>query len=211
MSSNGPTFKFKVRTFIAQKINMKKIITGLTIIAGFSALGFLVPPKKEDQRKLEKAIFAGGCFWGVEYYFQQAKGVVSTEVGYTGGTKNNPTYKEVSYQPTGHVEAIEVTYDAAITSYEEMAKLFFEIHDPTQKNGQGPDIGAQYLSVVFYANEAQKQTAEKLIAILKSKGYNVATKVQKASKFWPAEEYHQKYYEKEKGTPYCHKMVKRFD
>jgi peptide methionine sulfoxide reductase msrA/msrB len=190
---------------------MKRIIAGLAIVTGFSALGFIVPSRKDDQRKLEKAVFAGGCFWGVEYYFQQAKGVVSTEVGYTGGTKNNPTYKEVSYEPTGHVEAIEVTYDAAITSYEEMAKLFFEIHDPTQKNGQGPDIGAQYLSVVFYANEAQKQTAEKLISILKSKGYNVATKVQKAAKFWPAEEYHQKYYEKENGTPYCHKMVKRFD
>jgi peptide methionine sulfoxide reductase msrA/msrB len=190
---------------------MKRIIAGLAIVTGFSSLGFLVPSKNEDQRKLEKAVFAGGCFWGVEYYFQHAKGVVSTEVGYTGGTKNNPTYKEVSFQPTGHVEAIEVTYDADITSYEEMAKLFFEIHDPTQKNGQGPDIGAQYLSVVFYANEAQKQTAEKLIAILRSKGYNVATKLVKTSKFWPAEEYHQKYYEKESGTPYCHKMVKRFN
>jgi len=149
--------------FISQNLFMKRIIAGLAIVTGFSALGFSVPPGKGDQRKLETAIFAGGCFWGVEYYFQQAKGVVSTEVGYTGGTKNNPTYKEVSYEPTGHVEAIEVTFDAAITSYEEMAKLFFEIHDPTQKNGQGPDIGAQYLSVVFYANEAQKQTAEKLI------------------------------------------------
>lgn len=211
MSSERLKLKLKRRNFISQNIYMKRIIAGLVIVTGFSSLGFLVPPGKEDQRKLEKAIFAGGCFWGVEYYFQQAKGVVSTEVGYTGGTKNNPTYKEVSYEPTGHVEAIEVTYDAAITSYEEMAKLFFEIHDPTQKNGQGPDIGAQYLSVVFYANEAQKQIAEKLISILKDKGYNVATKVQKASKFWPAEEYHQKYYEKESGTPYCHKMVKRFD
>lgn len=190
---------------------MKRIITGLAIVTGFSAMGFLIPAKKDDQRKLEKAIFAGGCFWGVEYYFQHTKGVVSTQVGYTGGTKEKPTYKEVSYTATGHVEAIEVTYDASITSYEEMAKLFFEIHDPTQKNGQGPDIGAQYLSIVFYSDESQKHTAEKLIGILKGKGYDVATKVQKASKFWTAEEYHQKYYEKENGTPYCHKLVKRFD
>jgi len=159
---------------------------------------------------LEKAIFAGGCFWGVEYYFQNAKGVISTQVGYTGGTKENPTYKEVCAHLTGHLEAIEVTYDPSKTSYEDMAKLFFEIHDPTQANGQGNDVGPQYLSAVFYVDEAQKKTTEKLIEILSGKGYKVATKLIKATKFWPAEDYHQQYYEKGGGTPYCHKREVKF-
>jgi len=160
--------------------------------------------------KTETAIFAGGCFWGVEYYFQHANGVLSTQVGYTGGTKENPTYKEVCSHTTGHLEAIQVTYDPSKTSYEEMAKLFFEIHDPTQANGQGNDIGPQYISAVFYENDDQKKTAEKLIGILTLKGYKVATKLIPATKFWPAEDYHQQYYEKEGGTPYCHKRVEKF-
>lgn len=163
-------------------------------------------PKKE----YEKAIFAGGCFWGVEYYFQTAKGVISTQVGYTGGFTEKPTYKEVCAHKTGHVEALEVTFDPRLTSYEELAKLFFEIHDPTQSNGQGNDIGPQYLSEVFYFNEAQKNTVEKLIGLLQIKGYKVVTQLKKATIFWPAEEYHQQYYEKEGGTPYCHRKVSRF-
>lgn len=158
----------------------------------------------------ETAIFAGGCFWGVEYYFQNAKGVLKTTVGYTGGHKDNPTYKEVCSHTTGHIEALEVEFDPSQTSFETLAKLFFEIHDPTQTNGQGNDIGEQYLSVIFYESDAQKRTAEELIAILKLKGYRVATQLRKATKFWPAEEYHQQYYEKEGGTPYCHKRVSRF-
>ncbi len=157
-----------------------------------------------------KAIFAGGCFWGVEYYFQHAKGVISTSVGYTGGFKKNPTYKEVCSHTTGHIEAMEVTYDPSQTSYEELAKLFFEIHDPTQSNGQGNDIGPQYLSVIFYLDDNQKSISEKLISQLQLKGYKVATQLKKASKFWPAEDYHQQYYEKEGGVPYCHKRVSRF-
>ena len=157
-----------------------------------------------------KAIFAGGCFWGVEYYFQNAKGVISTQVGYTGGFKENPTYREVCSHSTGHVEAMEVTYDPSKTTFEELAKLFFEIHDPTQANGQGNDVGPQYLSVVFYLDDTQKIITEKLISQLQLKGYKVATQLKKASKFWPAEEYHQQYYEKEGGAPYCHRRVSRF-
>jgi peptide methionine sulfoxide reductase msrA/msrB len=158
----------------------------------------------------ETAIFAGGCFWGVEYYFQKARGVISTQVGYVGGHTQNPTYQQVCSGTTGHAEAIGVTYDPAQTSYEEMARLFFEIHDPTQVNRQGPDIGLQYRSAVFYQNDTQKATAEKLIGILKAKGLNVVTQVAPAGTFWPAEDYHQQYYEKNGHNPYCHVYTKRF-
>ena len=164
----------------------------------------------DSQQKTEAAIFAGGCFWGVQHFFDKAPGVIKSEVGYTGGTRANPTYKEVCAHTTGHVEAIKVTFDPQKTSYEAMAKLFFEIHDPTQSNGQGPDLGPQYLSEVFYADETQKTTAEKLINLLKLKGYKVVTLVRPAATFWPAEAYHQEYYEKTGGTPYCHVYTKRF-
>jgi peptide methionine sulfoxide reductase msrA/msrB len=162
------------------------------------------------QTESAKAIFAGGCFWGVEYYFQHEKGVLNTTVGYTGGTKLSPTYEEVLSHTTGHYEAIEVEFDPSVTNYETLAKLFFEIHDPTQANGQGNDIGQQYQSVVFYVDDTQKASTEKLIAQLRTKGFDVATKLIKASKFWPAEGYHQEYYEKGGGEPYCHHKVKRF-
>jgi peptide methionine sulfoxide reductase msrA/msrB len=158
----------------------------------------------------DTAIFAGGCFWGVEYYMQKEPGVISTTVGYTGGTKENPTYEEVCAHNTGHVEAIEIAFDPEKTSFEKIARLFFEIHDPTQTNGQGPDIGEQYLSVVFYRNENQKQITEKLIQILKEKGYKVATKLLPASTFWKAENYHQDYYMNKGALPYCHGYTKRF-
>jgi peptide methionine sulfoxide reductase msrA/msrB len=158
----------------------------------------------------ERAIFAGGCFWGVEHYMKKADGVIETTVGYIGGDKKNPTYEEVCSHTTGHYEAIEILYDPKKTDFEILAKLFFEIHDPTQKNGQGPDIGQQYESVIFYLNDEQKKIAEKLIKILKDKGYDVATKLIKAGKFWPAEENHQDYYEKTGHQPYCHKYTKIF-
>ena len=162
-----------------------------------------------DQRPTDTAIFAAGCFWGVQYNFNQVPGVIRTEAGYTGGTKANPTYKEVCSHTTGHVEAIRVEFDPDKTSFEELAKLFFEIHDPTQTNGQGPDIGPQYLSEIFYTDSDQKSVAEKLIGILQSQGMKIATKLRQAETFWPAEEYHQEYYEKTGGTPYCHVRTNR--
>ena len=158
----------------------------------------------------ESAVFAGGCFWGIEYYFERAKGVVLTQVGYTGGHDEHPAYKDVCKDTTGHAEAVRITYDPARTSYEEMAKLFFEIHDPTQVNRQGPDVGTQYRSVVFYQNEQQKTIVEKLIKTLKEKGYNVATVLVPAGDFWPAEAYHQHYYSKNGKAPYCHFYKKKF-
>ncbi len=159
---------------------------------------------------INKAIFAAGCFWGVEYYFDKANGVVLTDVGYTGGTKDNPTYKEVCYNNTHHAEAVEVTFDTTKTTYEELVKYFFEIHDFTQVNRQGPDVGEQYRSEIFYFNDKQKQIAENVIKILQDKGYKVATKLEMATTFWKAEDYHQDYYEKNGETPYCHIYKKIF-
>ncbi len=158
-----------------------------------------------------RAVFAGGCFWGVEYLFNNVEGVISTTVGYTGGRTSYPTYKEVCYEDTGHIEAMEVIYDPGKVSYRELARLFFEIHDPTQANGQGPDIGEQYLSMIFYENKTQKETAQELIDILGSKGLDVVTQLRPVNAFWPAEEYHQDYYVKNGKAPYCHSYTKRFD
>jgi len=161
-----------------------------------------IPAQEKVQTK--KAYFAGGCFWGTEYLFQNAEGVISSRVGYMGGRKQDPTYREVCGGSTGHTEAIEVVYDPAETTYEKLARLFFEIHDPTQVNRQGPDIGEQYRSAIFYLDKEQKQTAEKLIRILGEKGYEIATELTPASTFWEAEEYHQDYYRNRGGSPYCH-------
>jgi peptide methionine sulfoxide reductase msrA/msrB len=158
----------------------------------------------------ETAIFASGCFWGTQYMLDKADGVISTRVGYTGGTTLNPTYEQVCSGTTGHVEATEVVFDPAKISYEKLARLFFETHDPTQANGQGPDIGEQYHSVIFYKSDAQQRVAEKLIEELRAKGVRVATRVEPAGIFWPAEGYHQKYYEHKGTQPYCHFYRKLF-
>lgn len=165
---------------------------------------------KVSKKKANTAIFAGGCFWGVEYYFMREKGVKKVTSGYTGGSKFNPTYEDVLSKTTGHYEAVEIEFDPNLTNYETLARLFFEIHDPTQTDGQGPDIGQQYQSVIFFQDENQKEIAQKLIKLLEDKGLNVATKLKPARRFWKAEEYHQQYYQKKGGTPYCHKYTKRF-
>lgn len=171
-----------------------------------------IPAKsaKESEQKTAEAIFAGGCFWGVEHMMQKQPGVISVVLGYIGGTVDNPTYEQVCTKKTGHAEAVKVTYDPSKVNYETLAKLFFEIHDPTQANGQGPDLGPQYRSGIFYLNPEQKAVAEKLIGQLKAKGYKVATEVTPATKFWPAETYHQDYYDRKGTEPYCHAYTKRF-
>lgn len=163
-----------------------------------------------EQKKLKKAYYAGGCFWGVEYLMEQKDGVDEVVSGYMGGDKKHPTYQDVCRKNTGHLETVEVTYDPKKISYEELTKLFFEIHDPTQADGQGPDRGSQYLSAVFYSDDTEKKTVDKLIKILKDKGYGIVTKVLPAKTFWKAEDYHQNYYKKTKKTPYCHAYHKRF-
>lgn len=163
-----------------------------------------------EEHKDEYAIFAGGCFWGVEYYMEKIDGVEEVVSGYSGGKTENPTYEDVLTETTGHYEAVRVKYDPKKVSYEKLAKTFLEIHDPTQSTGQGPDIGPQYKSAIFYKNDEQKAVAEKLLDILRDKGYKIATKLLPAKPFYKAENYHQNYY-KNKGTrPYCHGYTKRF-
>jgi len=169
-----------------------------------------IPAGSSKSAQQDTAYFAGGCFWGVEYFMEHAEGVISAVSGYIGGTEINPTYLEVSSHTTNYAEAVRVIFNPSKTTYADLAKFFFDIHDPTQVNRQGPDIGKQYRSEIFYRNSAQKETAEKLIDVLKNKGYDVATKVTPAGRFWEAESYHQDYYKKKGGTPYCHKFINRF-
>ncbi|MBN2365745.1 MAG: bifunctional methionine sulfoxide reductase B/A protein [Calditrichaeota bacterium] len=166
---------------------------------------------ESEMAKQEKAYFAGGCFWGVEYHFQKLAGVISTSVGFMGGEMVNPGYYDVVHGDTGHTETVEIIYDPGKVNYEELAKLFFNIHDPTQINRQGPDIGHQYRSAIFYTSSQQKETAQKLINILKVKGYAVATELKSASEYYEAEDYHQDYYRKKGSLPYCHIFQNRFE
>ncbi|MFC1746899.1 peptide-methionine (S)-S-oxide reductase MsrA [Candidatus Neomarinimicrobiota bacterium] len=163
-----------------------------------------------ESGKTARAIFASGCFWGTEYHLSRVDGVISTTVGYTGGHKENPTYEEVCTGTTGHAEATEVIYDPVKVNFEQLTRLFFETHDPTQLNRQGPDIGTQYRSGIFYLNAEQKTVAEQLIILLKEQGYDVVTEITRASEFWPAENYHQDYYALRNGVPYCHVYKKKF-
>ncbi len=146
---------------------------------------------------MKKAAFAAGCFWGVEYKFFQLKGVINTQVGYMGGEMDEPTYTDVCSGETGHAETILIEYDENDITFDELLDFFWKIHDPTQRNGQGMDIGSQYRSVIFVFDKEQKEIAEKSKRILESKiDKNVVTEITEASTFWKAEEYHQKYYEK---------------
>lgn len=163
-----------------------------------------------DVTDAEEAIVAAGCFWGVEYYFKKLKGVLKAESGYIGGHKDNPTYEEICEGDTGHYEAVRVLYDPSVISYEQVIKYFFEIHDPEQQNGQGPDIGEQYLSAVFYYDESQKIITNSVIEQLTTKSYKIATKILPISVFWKAEDYHQDYYQKTGKEPYCHAYKKIF-
>lgn len=160
------------------------------------------------KERFEKAYFGGGCFWGVEALMKKAPGVVQVTSGYMGGNKVNPTYHEVCSGRTGHVEVVEVIFDPKKTDYKAIAKLFFEIHDPSQENGQGPDHGEQYQSVIFYLTEAQKKVAQELIKELEKKGMKIATQLRVAKPFYAAEEYHQNYYEKTGHS--CSIRVNRF-
>jgi methionine-S-sulfoxide reductase len=154
-----------------------------------------------------KATLAGGCFWGVEELFRQMPGVTNTEVGYTGGSTENPRYEQVKTGSTGHAEAIEIEFDPAKVTFEDILKYFFKLHDPTTANRQGNDIGSQYRSAIFYHDEDQRKVAEKVKSLVDSSGAwkkPLVTEIIPASKFYPAEGYHQDYLQKEPRGYTCH-------
>jgi peptide-methionine (S)-S-oxide reductase len=164
-------------------------------------------PSAMTPPKLEKATFGAGCFWGVEYQYAKIPGVISAESGYAGGKTENPTYEDICAKGTGHAEVIEVTFDPAKVTYRTLVEYFFKMHDPTQVDRQGPDIGDQYRSVIFTHSPEQQKTAEDVkIGLTLAKAFSrpIATQIDKAPKFWRAEEYHQKYYQLRKKKPYCH-------
>ena len=151
----------------------------------------------------EKAVFAAGCFWSIEYMFENLEGVVSAQSGYTGGVKDNPAYRDVSTGLTGHAEAVEVIYDPDRISYRELLKQFFNSHDTSQAGGTDNEYGSQYRSEIFYSRPEEKTSAREIILNLKKQGYIVNTRLTPAQVFWPAEEYHQDYYKKSGTEPYC--------
>ncbi len=148
--------------------------------------------------------FGAGCFWGVEAEFRQLDGVLSTSVGYMGGTLENPTYEEVCTDLTGHAEVVEVEYDPSKLQYKDLLEIFFTLHDPTQLNRQGPDVGTQYRSVIFYENEDDKSVSKDFMDTISTKYTKpIVTSLEKKTKYYVAEEYHQKYLEK-RGLSSCH-------
>ncbi len=187
---NGEGFTPKNQRYCVNSISMK-----------------LIP---DSESILAKAYFGGGCFWGVEHLLQHLEGVESVVSGYMGGEKVNPTYTDVCSGKTGHVEVVEVSYDPEVTTYDTLVRFFFEIHDPTQLNFQGPDRGTQYRSVVFVETLEEKETVQKAITDLKENGFDVVTEVADIVPFYRAEEFHQDYYERKGLEPYCHLRVNRF-
>lgn len=172
--------------------------------AGYGEYLYLFDDK--SAKSTETAIFAAGCFWGVEEYFSRVKGVINSESGYTGGTKKNPTYEEVCTGKTGHAEAVRITFDPKAVSYEQLLKHFWELHDPTSLNRQGNDVGSQYRSAIFYTNVTQEKEAKaSLEKLVKSGRYSrkIVTEIVPAKEFYPAEAYHQDYLKKNPGG-YCH-------
>ncbi len=185
--------------------------TGKRYCVNSESLSF--EPKKDINKaeKLETISLAGGCFWCIEALFEDLRGVKSVVSGYSGGNVANPAYKQVRTGNTGHAEAIQITYDPAVISLEELLEVFFTLHDPTTLNRQGADVGTQYRSAIFYTNENQKKIAEKIIVTLNTnKAFNnpIVTEVSAFKNFFKAENYHQEYYELNKEDPYCKMVIK---
>jgi peptide-methionine (S)-S-oxide reductase len=179
-----------------------------TILAGVTSMAFMesLEARADDSRPLAKATFAGGCFWCTEAVYAEIKGVKSVTSGYLGGKVQNPTYKQVCTGLTGHAEAVEIEYDPDLVPFEKLLEVFFSTHDPTTLNRQGPDVGTQYRSGVFYHDQEQKKIAEGVIAKLdaaKVFPQRIVTEVTEASVFYPAEDYHQDYFAKNPFDRYC--------
>lgn len=158
----------------------------------------------------EKATLAGGCFWCLEAVFEELRGIEKVESGYSGGHVPNPTYEQVCTGTTGHAEVVQLTYDPGVISYREILEVFFTVHDPTTLNRQGPDVGTQYRSAIFYHDEEQRRTAEEVISELEEKGVwedPIVTEVTPFEAFYPAEEYHREYFRNHPDQPYCRVVI----
>lgn len=163
-------------------------------------------PSETSSKRLEVAVLGGGCFWCTEAVFSQLRGVEKVESGYSGGNLAHPTYEQVSTGKTGHVEAVQLTFDPEVISFKEILEIFFSTHDPTTLNRQGPDVGTQYRSVIFYRDDEQKKTAEQVIRELtEEKVWDapIVTRLEPFKDFYPAEEYHKDYFKRHPGQPYC--------
>ena len=179
---------------------MKTWIMAMGLALAVSAMG-----ASQKEEKMEKAIFAGGCFWGVEALFEELDGVAEATSGYIGGHTENPTYREICSHTTGHAEAVEVVYDPAKVSYAELCAYFWRLHDPTTMNRQGPDVGDQYRSAIFYLNDEQKKIAEEVKPEAQKRWKKpIVTEIVPATTFYPAEDYHQNYFKKHPGHLGCH-------
>jgi len=190
-------------------LHLGRLCLALTACLSLFAAETAAPASKPmtTPPKLEKATFGAGCFWGVEYQYRKIPGVSEAVSGYSGGKTENPTYRQICQDSTGHAEVIEVTFDPAKISFRQLVEYFFRMHNPTQVDRQGPDVGDQYRSVIFFHSPEQKKVAEEVKAALtaaKVFAEPIATKIEGAQTFWKAEEYHQRYYEKKGGRPYCH-------
>lgn len=169
-----------------------------------------VSTNKKQEIQMEKAVFAGGCFWCIEAAFDQLKGVKKAESGYAGGHVENPTYKQVCTGETGHAEVVEITYDPSVISYDTLLEVFWVVHDPTQLNRQGEDVGTQYRSAIFYLNDEQKEKAEESMKKSAERGdYSgeYVTLIEPLDTFYPAEAYHEDYFEKNPLQPYCSAVI----
>jgi len=188
-------------------VSKKLLLSLCLLVLGLKNLNILAASTPMTQSpSLEKATFGAGCFWGVEYNFRRVPGVVEAFSGYSGGKSVNPTYRQVCNGDTYHAEVVEVTFDPKKVSYVKLVEFFFKMHDPTQLNRQGPDYGTQYRSVIFVHSEDQRKVAQEVIKKLiaeKKYAQPIVTQVEEAKPFWKAEEYHQKYFEKN-GGPTCH-------
>lgn len=206
---------FSIKTSNYRFKDMKKFCLFLMSILLFSCNGQETKtqshkPKKMEQKNLEYATFGGGCFWCVEACFDMLKGVESVTSGYSGGHKENPTYQEVCTGETGHAEVVQIAFDPKVISFSQLLESFWFLHDPTQLNRQGNDIGTQYRSVIFYHSEEQKNEAQaSMIASEMSKKWpgKYVTQIVPFEKFWPAEEYHQNYFDINPNQPYCSAVV----
>jgi peptide-methionine (S)-S-oxide reductase len=174
------------------------------------ALSMPMTERKSKNKTNQVATLAGGCFWCTEAVFTVIKGVEKVELGYAGGSVPNPTYEQVSTGTTGHAEAAQITFDPNVISYREILEIFFATHDPTTLNRQGPDVGTQYRSAIFYHNEAQKNTAESVIGELEKAGIRnkpIVTQVAPVKTFYTAKTYHKDYYKKHPNQPYCQQVI----